>query len=84
MSKTLPHLILALGAPRRGAARERRTSVLPAGQNLGAGRIHSARASEMMGVPAKPVALWGGQEEDAEFGNGAAADRGVYGGAQIG
>ena len=64
------------------AAPLRRTSVFAASENLGAGRIHSARACEMeRGSPRKAWLSRGGQKEDAELGYGADPDRGIHGGA---
>ena len=55
------HLRLALGAPRSGAARERRTSVFAGGENLGAGAIHLPRACKIReGSPGSRRPLRGG------------------------
>lgn len=46
--------------PRTAGRAQARTSVLPEGQNLDAGRIHSARADEKIWVPTKWDILWEG------------------------
>ena len=63
--------------------RKRRTSVLRS-KTLAEGGFTPPEHFKIKEVPIKSMILWGGQEEDAEFGDGTAADRGIYGGFETG